>query len=125
MGDFFKKLGQVMQGVIPILSGIATFFFPEIPIAAKILAALPGLIDSAENAFGDGTGPIKKAYVMDGAEKLVAAMGDISTGGQKDTWETIAPFTSSIVDGIVAGVNSLAGEAVIDDSVLDNMKGGL
>lgn len=125
MSDFFKKLGTVMKGVLPILGGIATFFFPEIPIAAKILAALPGLIDSAENAFGDGTGAIKKQFVMEGAEKIVAAMEDLSTGGQKETWEKIAPMTSTIVDGIVAGVNSLAGETVFDDSVQDNMRNGL
>lgn len=124
MGDFFKKLGAVMKGVLPILSGVAGFFFPQIPIAGKILAALPGLIDSAENAFGDGTGPIKKQYVMEGAEKIVATMSDLSTGGQKETWEQIAPLTSTIIDGIVAGVNSLAGEVVIDDN-FEKMKEGM
>lgn len=123
MGDFFKKLGAVMKGVLPILSGVASFFFPQIPIAGKIISALPGLIDSAENAFGDGTGAIKKQYVMEGAEKIVAAMVDVSEGGQKETWEAIAPLTSTIVDGIVAGVNSLTEEPVFTDN-FENMKAG-
>jgi hypothetical protein len=123
MGSFFSKLGAVMKGVFPILAGVAGFFFPQIPIAGKIISALPGLITAAEGAFGDGTGPIKKAYVMDGAEQIVATMTDLSTGGQKELWEKIAPLTSTIVDGIVAGVNGLSDEPVFD--VYANMKNGL
>jgi hypothetical protein len=122
--NFFKKLGQVVKGIAPVLAGVASVFLPGIAIAPKILAALPGLISSAENAFGDGTGPIKKQYVMEGAERIVATMTDVSTGGQKETWEAIAPLASTIVDGIIAGTKIIDEDLFDDYGITEQMKYG-
>jgi len=112
--DFFTNLANVVKGLFPILSGIASVFFPEVTIAPKILNALPGLVGAAEQIFGAGEGELKKEYVMTAAEGIVGIMADVSTGGQKETWEKIAPLTSTMVDAIVAGTNSVG--AVVDNN---------
>lgn len=126
--DFFKKLGAVVCGLAPVLSAVATIIFPgggaALAIGTKILGALPGLITAAENAFGDGTGPIKKQYVMEGAEKIVQTMSDVSTGGQKETWNTLAPLTSTIVDSIITAANGLSESPVFTDDNYEKMKAG-
>jgi hypothetical protein len=125
--NFFKGLASVVCGLAPILGAVASIVFPgggaAVTIGTKVLGALPGLINSAEQAFGDGSGPIKKQFVMEGAQKIVETMQNISTGGQKETWDAIAPLTSTVVDGIVAAVNGLSDEPVFD--VYANMKNGL
>lgn len=128
--DFFKKLGAVVCGLAPVLGAVATIVFPAggaaVAIGTKIIGALPGLITAAENAFGDGTGPVKKQYVMEGAEKIVATMADVSTGGQKETWEKLQPFTSTIVDSIITAANGLSDQPIfVCDDNYDNMKQGL
>lgn len=114
--NFFSKLAQVVKGLAPLLTVAAGFFLPGSTVLAKVLTSVPSLIASAENAFGDGTGEIKKQYVMEGAEKIVATLTDISTGGQKETWQSIAPFTDGIVEAIVAGVNGISDQPVFDDN---------
>lgn len=116
MSDFFKKLAQVVRGIAPLLVTAAGFFLPGSTVLPKVLTALPGLISSAEAAFGDGTGPIKKQYVMEGAQKIVQTVAAASTGGQKETWESIAPYTDGIIEAIVLGVNTVAEQPVFDDS---------
>jgi len=118
---WFSKLVKVVTGIAPLLSVAAGFFLPGSTILAKVLTSLPGLIGAAENAFGDGTGPIKKQYVMEGAQKIVATMADISTGGQKETWEAIAPFTDGVIDAIVLGVNTISDTPVFDDLSYQSM----
>ena len=124
--EWFKRLSQIVTAVAPILSTVATFFFPQIGIASKILSALPGLIGAAEMAYGDGQGPLKKEYVLDGAERLVDAMSDVSTGGQKETWDSLKPVTGQLIDGIVAAVNALAPDTITTaDANIERMKAGL
>ena len=116
--DFFSGLVRVIDGLFPILSGVMTVVAPELVVPAKIIAALPGLITTAEAALGDGSGPVKKAAVMQGAQLLAKDITDVSTGGQKATWEQYSPMVSVLVDTIVAGVNSIKPGAVVDNNAL-------
>ena len=122
MMDFFKGFAKVVTGLAPILTAVAGLVFPGSTLAVGVAKAIPDLISSAEKAIGDGNGPIKKQYVMEGAEKLVEAMKEVSTGGQKETWEDIAPFASAITDGICSAVKAVNSD-LIDDN-FENMKMG-
>lgn len=122
MMDFFKSFAKVVTGLAPVLTASVGFIFPGSAIAVGIARAIPDLISSAEKAIGSGNGAIKKQYVMEGAEKLVEAMKGVSTGGQKETWEDIAPFASAITDGICSAVKAVNSD-LIDDN-FENMKMG-
>ena len=115
MSDFFKGFFKVVTGLAPILTAAAGFVFPGSTLAIGIAKAIPDLMSSAEKAIGDGNGAIKKQYVMEGAQKLADAMSSISTGGQKETWADIAPFASTIADGICTAVKAVSSD-LIDDS---------
>ncbi len=104
--EFFVRLAKVFSGLAPVLSAIASVFLPGVSILPKILSVLPELITVAEKMFGFGMGDLKKEYVMEGAQKVVDTMADLSTGGQKETWESVKPFVSSAVDGIITAVNT-------------------
>lgn len=49
-----------------------------------------------EKLLGPGTGVQKKAFVKDGVKAVVKEMSAVSTGGQKQTWETIDLFMTPI-----------------------------
>jgi hypothetical protein len=116
--DFFSGLAKVICGLFPILSTVMTVIAPELVVPAQIISALPGLITTAEAALGDGSGPIKKAAVMQGAQLLAKDITDMSTGGQKATWEQYSPMVSVLVDSIVAGVNAVKPGTVVDNNAL-------
>lgn len=101
--DWFEKFAKVVAGLDPIIEGIATLVFPETPIVAKAVKYGIGLVSDAQQAYGDGSGTIKKDFVMKGANDFMSGLLDVSTGGQKDTLEKFAPFMSTIVEGVVAG----------------------
>jgi hypothetical protein len=63
-----------------------------------------------------GKGAVKKELVMAGAQVLVSDMTAVSTGGQKETWETIAPRASEFVDMAVALANDFSPGIVTDDA---------
>lgn len=67
-----------------------------------LLQLLPSLIALAEKLLGPKTGEAKKELVMSAAEIAMTAIGSLSTGGQKDTWERVKPAVSTIID---AGVS--------------------
>lgn len=74
-------------------------------ILLKLLPMLFQLIPIAEKAF-DGvpdSGAEKKALVTDAAKALLAGVGAVSTGGQAETFETVAPAVSNIIDN-AAGI---------------------
>ena len=86
-----------------------------------IFTILPGLISLAEKLFGSGTGEIKKSMVMGAAQAVSSTMVAVSTGGQKTTWETVAPLISQAVD-LAVDVANKTGWAKIED---DTQKWGL
>lgn len=67
-----------------------------------ILKYLPTIIALAEELFADKpkSGEDKKALVMATTSAALGAVKDISTGGQKETWDRIADPVSSMVDNM-------------------------
>ena len=121
----FTKALSFIKGILggagvitPILAlfGVA---FP--PAAMAVIPLVIGLMGQAEEALGDGTGPVKKAAVEAGAVAFVEGMQTVSTGGQKETWESITPETVSVlIDTIATVANGISkvsgGNPVFDDS---------
>jgi len=60
---------------------------------------------TAEKLLGAGAGVKKKAFVKDGVDQTIKAMATISTGGQKETWQTFSLFVdpvSDLIDSLAA-----------------------
>ena len=72
----------------------------------QLLPLITNLIKIAESVLGSGTGVKKKAFVVDGVTQVVKAMPDVSTGGQRETWEAInfaMPAIKGLID-VLAGI---------------------
>ena len=124
----FTKALSFIKGILgsaSIITPILALFGVAIPPVA--LAAVPivtGLMNQAEDALGDGTGPLKKAAVEAGVLGFVEGMQNASTGGQKETWDKISPETvSALIDTIATVANGISkvsgGSTVFDDSQFD------
>jgi hypothetical protein len=113
--DFWSKFSQAFS----ILAPIAVAFIPggQIPaVAAAVIPHLPGLMSIADGIVG-ATGPMKKDFVMQSAQILASTVSDLSTGGQKETWDKeIAPNLSVMIDTAVA-LTKVITPTLIDDSV--------
>lgn len=82
------------------------------------------LISFAEKLFaGSGKGAVKKSMVMGAAEAVVTGMTAVSTGGQKETWASVAPMVGDIIDATVAIANATGWVDIADDNY-ENMKAG-
>ena len=56
------------------------------------------LVDLAERVLGSGSGNEKKELVVGGAKIAVDAVSNLSTGGQKQTWNALGPVVSKLID---------------------------
>lgn len=64
-----------------------------------VLPSILALMDIAERVFTQPrSGENKKAWVIGAAEAIVKGMQDVSTGGQKDTWDAVAEVASPLID---------------------------
>lgn len=106
--ESLEKILKITECLLPMIGAGLAMAGPKTEIASKIAMALPGLVVAAEAAIGDGNGTIKKDAVMEGTKHLVNSMATISTGNQKETWESLKPHVSVLVDGVVAGANLVA-----------------
>jgi hypothetical protein len=116
----FTKALAVIKSVLgssSVIAPILAAFGVAIPPAA--VAAVPAaitLMTAAEEAFGDGTGPIKKAAVTEGLVAIAGGMQKVSTGGQAETWAKVTPdVISTTVDTIAAVANDIARQMDADD----------
>lgn len=95
------------------------------PQAAVVgVPAMVALMNAAEDALGDGTGPLKKQAVTNGMVAFTETMKQVSTGGQKETWEQFTPeLVGTAIDVIADVANTVSietgGEAVFDVTGLD------
>ncbi|HEY3276387.1 MAG TPA: hypothetical protein VGJ94_07180 [Syntrophorhabdaceae bacterium] len=101
--NWFEKFAKVVDGLDPIIEGLAAFAFPEAPVVAKAVKYGVTLVKDAEEAWGGGQGPLKKGFVMKGAGDFLRGLVDCSTGGQRATLEKFVPFMSAVVEGVVEG----------------------
>ena len=68
-------------------------------IFIQILPYLLKLVKAAEAFFPDaGAGADKKAAVTEATKIILEGGTELSTGGQKDTWEKLAPLVSTVID---------------------------
>ncbi|MBA7635748.1 hypothetical protein ES703_43352 [subsurface metagenome] len=65
----------------------------------KLLPFLMSAMGIAEKCLGPKTGKEKKELVMEGARVVTDGFEDLSTGGQRATWERISEPVSRIIDG--------------------------
>lgn len=73
-------------------------------IFIKLIPFLIQLIKSMEIWFSDKakSGEEKKAAVLESAQAIVGGTIEISTGGQKETWDKLSPLVSRAIDVICA-----------------------
>ena len=70
-------------------------------IVLKALPTVISLIGLAEKVIvkeGTKTGTEKKVFVKEGTKAIVNVMEDVSTGGQKETWEQIDSIIDPFID---------------------------
>lgn len=73
-----------------------------------IVWAIPKLTSIAEGVFSwkKTSGADKKRFVTATLKGIVGSMQEVSTGGQKETWNNLAPAVSLLIDGSVAMANA-------------------
>ncbi len=74
--------------------------------ALQLIPLIINLMTTIERLLGTGTGVQKKAFVKDGVKQVVKEMSAVSTGGQKETWQTIDLFMGPI-SGLIDVLASL------------------
>lgn len=84
-----------------------------IPLVVKLVGYIEDLFGSAK-----GTGTVKKSTVMGATQAIVDGMVQVSTGGQKETWESLAPVASKVIDTAVAVANAAGWDKITDDSTV-------
>jgi hypothetical protein len=93
------------------------------PVALSLAPVAVSLMTAAEDALGDGTGPLKKAAVTSGLVAFAGAMKEVSTGGQKETWNVITDESiSTLIDTVATVANGISKTEVFDDSAYEQMK---
>jgi hypothetical protein len=120
---FSEGLTFVEHDILPVAT-LALDFIPGVPaVVPAIIGRMPELIATAEKMFpGDGKGPIKQEYFMKTAELAARDMGELSTGGQADTWKNdIQPKIDPLLSLVIAGINKFKPGA-IDTSSDENAK---
>ena len=92
----------------------------------NIAAMIIQLIGVVEKVYQDikGKGTVKKETVMAATQVIVNDVASVSTGGQKDTWESMAPLVSSFVDMAVTISNDLS-PGIVTDEDFERSKAGL
>ena len=71
----------------------------------QVIPLIFSLMETAEKLLGAGAGVKKKAFVKDGIDQTIKAIATISTGGQKETWQTLSLFidpVSDVIDNLAA-----------------------
>lgn len=74
-----------------------------------IVWAVPKLVSIAEGIFSwkAKSGADKKQFVTNTLQGVVGSMQQVSTGGQKETWDNLAPAISMLIEGSVAMANAI------------------
>lgn len=83
-----------------------------VPLATQLIQMVEGL-------FGSGTGAQKKAIVTEGLKHVVTAVDTVSTGGQKKSWDAIAPVSGQLIDLIAGAIYPTAPTGVVTPTPLN------
>jgi len=79
-------------------------------------------IPIVEKLFGPGTGKQKKEAVMEASHAAIETITAVSTGGQKETWDTYGPIISEFVDNTVESLNKVG---VFESDEWEKRKAGI
>lgn len=116
---FLKTVFSSSGILLPIL-GACGVAVP--PIAVAIIPVIAGLMAQAEDLFPEsGKGALKKATVTNMIMDIASTMKTQSTGGQKETWDSVTPeIVVAVIDTLANVANNVSvstgGDAIIDDS---------
>ena len=70
----------------------------------KLLPFIINLMRVAEDLSEEpGSGAQKKEAVIDGTKIVISALSEVSTGGQKETWDKIKEPLGKVID-LIAGL---------------------
>lgn len=69
-----------------------------------LLGALPAVISMVEGLFGGGTGPEKKATVLEIVTSILSLVTTMSTGAQAALWKALLPLIPPIIDAIATAL---------------------
>jgi len=72
------------------------------PVAMQILGAVVGLVQAVEGLFGGGSGPTKKAAVMNSMQPILEAMGAAGIIKTAGTSTELQAALSGLIDAVVA-----------------------
>lgn len=90
------------------------------------LPLILNLVTFVEKLFDEsGQGEVKKSTVVGAAKAVVDGFSSVSTGGQKETWESLAPFVDKAIDVAVGVANKAGWTDIKEDDVVEQMKYGL
>ena len=69
-------------------------------LALRLLPSVIGLMGIAERAYKNKpkSGPEKKEFVKEAAGAIVDGVSEVSTGGQKETWDEIDNILDPFID---------------------------
>jgi hypothetical protein len=87
-----------------------------IPLVLKLIGYVEDMFGSAE-----GNGTVKKSTVMGATQVIVDGMSKVSTGGQKETWETLGPVVGKTIDAAVGIANAAGWNKITDDATVDQV----
>lgn len=112
----FRKILSVLKGllvsaisIVPMLGSFGVKVPDEVKRATGVAPLVVGMMDGVEVILGDGTGEIKKAAVVAGTTAAVKVMQEMSTGGQKETFNKIDLNAIPIlIDAVAEAANSVA-----------------
>lgn len=92
----------------------------------SMAAMIVKLIGIAEEVYKgiSGKGSVKKASVVAATKEIVSDMVTVSTGGQKETWESISPLVDTFIDAAV-GVSNLVSPGSVTDEDFEKAKAGI
>ena len=115
--DFIESIAVIgAKYIFPILATICPVL--KLPAWIGVIAGsvIPQLMAIAEQDFpAPGSGPMKKAKVLDAADKIMAVLESTFTGGAAGSFAKLKPTIEALIDQTVTAVNELAPAIIADD----------
>ena len=75
-------------------------------LAVTLMPFVVKMVGFVEQIFGAGTGEVKKQAVLGATQAVFEGMQQVSTGGQKETWDKLQEPVGKLIDGIVDIANA-------------------
>ena len=102
--------------IFPILATLCPVLKLPAWVGTVAGSVIPQLIAIAEQDIPEqGSGPMKKAKVLDAAEKIMAVLESTFTGGAAGSFAKLKPTIEALIDQTVNAVNELAPSIIADD----------